>query len=686
MNEDVVALADILPWFSTLPGFKKMGSFYVARCCCHDDQVTSLGLSMRGVLKCYAGCAFKDLMAEKRKAFPDGEPRRAVMPTREVQYKKVAEYHYTTVDGKQEAVKTRLESDQLRENGKKKKRFVWQMKGGGAPSEQGLTVDDFGFWGGTELVGVTDKLRVFIAEGEKAADAIRCRNEYAVCPPGSASNVPPKEALECLRGWEVIIWRDLDGPGLRWAESMKRALRYIAKSVRIVVAPGEEGDDAWEFFAGGGLLDDLLSVSKAITERVTNDHYRVTMPSDYGPVVFDADELYHLVSHGKSELNTVMRVTLALPGTEEESYVERINMYSSSSKATFITALTNQFEGDKKGWTRIVNSAFEQLDGEWRANSRANSFTYDPDRPAREFLVETLFPYGHHSIVFAPPAVGKSYLMQEVALCIAMGVQFAGLSVKQGPVLILDYENERVDWEERWERLLPAHGFDREFMAELPIRHMQGGGVPLHEQWRLIKREADAIGAIALIIDSAMPAVGGDMFSPTTTSNYFAALTRIGLTSLTIGQVPAADIEKLYGNQQWAYAPHGRNWGLSKQQQTGSAGDDMQVAWTCRKNSNGRWPDPFALNIHFDGEAGPVTFERIELRDVPAFVEDLGDADRVAYWMRQQGRALTIHEMSLDTEIPMERMREMLHRDQRFVEVRGTVSGQQNRWGLRAVG
>lgn len=684
MNEDVVPLGELLPWFRTLEGYRKMGGYFVAKCPTHNDGVPSLSLSARGVLRCHAGCSFSSLMEAKRKAFPDGEAPRRVMTKRQAVWTTTARYSYTTIDGKVTATKTRQESDELRANGKPVKRFFWNIDSDGRiPSDHGLAVEDFGLWVDPAMAAAELPQRVFLTEGEKACEAVRVRSEFACCPPGSASNVPPKEALEPLRGWDVIIWRDLDGAGLRWAEQMKRALRYIAKSVRIVVAPGEEGDDAVEFFAGGGQLEDLLSVSKAITERLSDDHFRVTMPSDYGgPVVFDADEMYHLVNHGKSELNAVMRVTLALPGTEEESYVERINMYSSSSKSTFIGALANQFDGDRKSWTRTVNSAFERIDAEYKAKARAATFTFDPERPAREFLVETLFPFGHHSIVFAPPAVGKSYQLQKIALCVAMGMPFAGLAVKQGPVLILDYESERVDWEERWERLLPADGYDPEFMAELPIRHMKGDGIPLYEQWRMVKREAEAIGAIAIIVDSAMPAVGGDMFSPTTTSNYFAALNRIGLTSITIGQVPAADMEKLYGNQQWIYAPHGRNWNLTKQQQPGTAGDDMQIAWTCKKSSNGRWPEPFAINIHFDGERGPVVFDRLDIRDVPAFAHEMQDEDRIENWLRMAKRPSPIHEIALETELPVERVRDALGKHQRFIRLE--MPGSPQKWALRA--
>lgn len=677
---DIAEREDILPWFKTLDGVRKVGGWYVARCPLHDDKLQSLGLSEAGVLKCYAGCSFKDLMALCRKEMPT---ERREIGLKKNDWVTVAQYQYTTLDGTTTATKYRLEHrTQKRENGKPTKRFRWEVQGGGSPSDHGLTVESFGFW---EDANDQPDRRVWITEGEKACEAVRSRNEVAICPPGSASNVPPKAALERLRGRDVIIWRDLDGPGLRWAEGMKKALRYIAKSCRIVVAPGEEGDDAVDFFSGGGLLEDLLAVTRAITERVTPDHYRVTLPTDYGPVVFDADELTHQVSHGKSELNGVFRVTLTLPGTEEESYVERLNLYSSTAKSSFISSLTNQFDGDKKVWTRIVNSAFEQLDREWKAHSRAATFSFDPSRPPREFLIDTLFPLGHHSLLFAPPATGKSYITQEMSLAIALGEPFVTFGSKCGPVLILDYESQKTDWEERWSRLLRGHGFDPEFVEELPVRYMSGGGIPLAEQWRNVKREVEEIGAIALIVDSAMPASGGDMFSTSTAAAYFSALDRIGVTSITIGQVPAADASKLYGNQQWVYAPHGRIWQLEKQQGYGSAGDAMEVAFTCRKASNGRQPEPFAIRVNFDGDHGPVRFERANIRDVEAETR-ADDAEAIAQWLQIAGPSLRVHELAKETALSTERVVAALKSDERFAEVRSTKNGEPTRWVLRNVG
>lgn len=680
--DDVVGLDELLPWFKGLDGYKRSGSWHVAKCPLHDDRQQSLGLSPAGVLRCYAGCAFGDLMRLKREQMPDDNRREVrVVKPRADEWEVVERYQYVTIDGTKRGAKTRLESRTARrENGKPVKRFTWSMEGGGTPSDHGLSVDDFGFWPDPADDGAR---RVFITEGEKAASAVRARNEIAICPPGSASNVPPKAALELLRGREVIIWRDLDAPGLRWAEALKKALRYIAASVRIVVAPGEEGDDAHDFFSEGGNLDDLLSVTRAITERLAADHYRVTMPSDYGPVVFDADEVSHHISHGKSELNMVMRVILALPGTAEESYVERINIYSSSGKAAFVSALANQFDGDKKTWTRIVNSAFEQIDGEWKQHARASSFVFDPARPAREFLVDQLFPAGHHSVLFAPPATGKSFVVQEISLCVSMGLPFVGLSVKQGPVLILDYESQRVDWEERWERLLKAHGFDAEFMAELPVRYLPGGGIPLAEQWRIVKREVDELGAVCLIIDSAMPAAGGDMFSTSVAAAYFSALDRIGVTSVTIGQVPAADNGRLYGNQQWQYAPHGRIWQMEKQQGYGSAGDVMEIAFTCKKSSNGRPPEPFAVAVEFEEDRGPVRFRPADLRDVPEYPAG-SDAEVIERWLRLAGPALPAHELAKETQLEVERVLTTLRADARFVELRSNVAGIASRWGLAA--
>jgi hypothetical protein len=436
------------------------------------------------------------------------------------------------------------------------------------------------------------------------------RNEQAVCGPGGAGDVPTREQCEPLRGRDVIIWRDNDAPGLRWATEIQRNLRGIARSTRLIVWAESAKADCVDFFNAGGVLDDLLSSDKPVLERVADDHIRVTVPSAEGPVVFDADEIF---SGAKGELTCEMTVSMGVEGIEDEPYALRLNMLSESAKQGLVRALGDHYGNKELGWTRLLATGLGRIVKSVRDPEITERLEYIENRPSRTFLVEEILPEGQTSILFAPPASTKSLTSAFLAVSVALGGSFAGWRVpRSSPVLILDYESNKEDWERRIARALLGLGLDPAIIEDLPIRRIPGGGIPMADQVRRLRRAAEETGAELLIVDSAGWAVSGDMLDPAPAMKFFAALDRVNVpTKLVIGQVPAADDTKLYGNAFWQYAPHGRNWRLSGK----PVGDEANITWICTKNSNGPWPQPWGMSVRFNGTDGPIVFNRSGTED-----------------------------------------------------------------------
>jgi hypothetical protein len=93
---------------------------------------------------------------------------------------------------------------------------------------------------------------VFIAEGEKAAEALISIGLDATCSPGGAGKWQDEYGAP-LAGADVVILPDNDQPGRDHAASIAASLKGIAATVRIVPLPGlpEKGDVA-DFIAAGG--------------------------------------------------------------------------------------------------------------------------------------------------------------------------------------------------------------------------------------------------------------------------------------------------------------------------------------------------------------------------------------------------------------------------------------------------
>ena len=608
----------------------------------------------------------------------------APIPLRRDEYRVFTSYKYYSVDGELLAIHERLHhTSKVDDRGKPVKKFAWRQPDGTAGLDHlpnGMA--DLPLWLDNGLLDKPEA-RVFFCEGEAATQAVRDKGEVAVCSGGGVDGFPSPDALEVLRGREVVVWRDNDEPGYRYAEKLKMALRYIAKSVRVIVAPGDPKSDAVDYFAGGGSLDDLLGDIHPIVECISSDHWRVTVPTEVGRAMFDMDEIY---SANRGELNCGLTVALLTPGTEPTPFSQRINLLSHSARASLETSLGKQFGKDIQ-WTVVVSKAYAKVIDAYRNTDRLEAFEYVPGREPIRFLVEEILPRNQVSVVFAPPAHSKSYWTRRLGLSVALGVPFCGLAVEKAPVIIVDYESPREDDEARLERLIAGMGYDPAILPDIPIRHWSGQGVPLSDQADALRRAVQKTGTELVIIDSIMFAAGGDLIKPEVAGRFFNSLSRIGVTTLLIGQTPAANSEEMYGGVGWRYGPHGRNWLLKK----GSEGDkdDIDLALICKKHSNGPMPGPYSYVLHFEGKTGPVSLESQDFREVPEFARELSAfTPRIKHWLLNNPGLWTIVDIAKgikeDTDETWRTLRDGRNTD--FYLQQGTGVGEIDKWGLLASG
>lgn len=698
MSEDgIVNRSEILPLMGVV---KRQGEWMIAYCPAHADGKKhngkggqSLALSDKGVLRCWAGCSFKDVMAALRAAggVREDAPRSTQRPveTDRWPHDPVVAYEYIHPEtGKLLAVKGRFERPDPA-GGKPEKTFRWRLPEGTYRDGLGgsLPMKDLPLWGAVELAASPPAMRVWFTEGEKAATAIRARNELAVCGAWGASQRDFGVSLNILAGRTVYLWPDNDQPGREYMAEIRKALKGIAASIAVINAPVPPKGDAHEYFAAGGTVEGLLAntLDRPTVDIITVNHCAVRLPTDEGPVRFDFDR----IQRSSGVIDCEMVVTHTNPAYESEPYATRINLLSASARSQLETALRKQFAPSAVNWTTMVSAAFARARQAHNEIDRTAHISALPDMERPTFLIDTLLPEGTDTILFGDGSSGKTFLAYAMGLQVAVGGRFCGMKARMGGVIILDYETGEAMVKFRMKRVMLGAGVDPVLLPELPIHYMDAGGVPLPEMIESLKRAIDRHDVKLVIIDAAGDACGGEPEKAGVVLNYFNACAELKATKLHIAHVTNSEMEvsakRPFGSRYWHNRAR-RTWFVKRDQEEES--DQVDVGLTCRKANDGRLPKPLAFRVDFEGDSGAVRITAQSFNDVAAFESDQTVADRVtSFLLGHDGPALIV-EIAEGTGIPTANVKTTLNRGKgtrfQLLSDGSGGRGRQNAWAAAA--
>jgi 5S rRNA maturation endonuclease (ribonuclease M5) len=163
----------------------------------------------------------------------------------------------------------RVVAEHVREDRPDGKDVFWRLPGGSlSDGLKGRKLETLPLYGAHELDEWPEDRPVAVVEGEKSADALNGSGIiFALGTVTGAGATPGPEALEVLRGREVILWTDADERGRKHMRRVAERLEGVAELVRWYDWPeAKEKDDAADHPAviGGSekalgiLLDDLL--------------------------------------------------------------------------------------------------------------------------------------------------------------------------------------------------------------------------------------------------------------------------------------------------------------------------------------------------------------------------------------------------------------------------------------------
>lgn len=239
----------------------------IAQCPAHEDGNPSLSVTDSNgmvLLHCFANCTFDDIITALNLTPDDlrDEPRAApVTEWMPGNLEHVSTYDYTDANGNLvfQVLRGRDAAGGkqfLQRHPDSTNRSGWCWKLAACLGDRRHLPYRL-----PELVdGVRRGVPVWIAEGEKDADALRRLGVVATCNAGGAGKWRPEHAA-WLKGAHVVIVRDMDEPGRQHQQVVARTLAGVAASVRLVEPA--KGKDAYDHIAAGLTLEDFASVVTA---------------------------------------------------------------------------------------------------------------------------------------------------------------------------------------------------------------------------------------------------------------------------------------------------------------------------------------------------------------------------------------------------------------------------------------
>lgn len=438
----------------------RSGKGWTCRCPAHDDRRPSLSIGMgsdgKVLLRCHAGCTYKaiaeaiglkerDLFEADRKGGPahgfhptpsphhEPIPKEASTdaahtsdtPPRAFNSAEEAIAHIEASRGRSVATWTYHDRNSVPVG----KVLRWNTERGGKIEKTYLPVSRGadGLWrveGMSKprplfdlpgLLSLEAGSRIYVTEGERAADAARAAGLVATTSP-HGSQAAGKADWSPLAGLDVVVLPDHDTSGEEYAADVVRlAAAAGAKSVRVVRLAGrwrdlpEHGDVADVVDGTGGDVEELESVRTALEALA-----EAAAPEDL--------ERYREASEASDD-----------PG--EPGAAER---------------------GPSDGGRMLPKVRSEDL------------LRDSPD--LRPVVIEGLLRAGETMNVIASPKVGKSWLVLSLVLAVSNGREWLGKATTPGRVLLIDAELHLETIAFRLRKMRAALGFTQEDLVVSSVR------------------------------------------------------------------------------------------------------------------------------------------------------------------------------------------------------------------------
>ena len=290
---------------------------------------------------------------------------------------------------------------------------------------------------------------------------------------------------------------------------------------------------------------------------------------------------------------------------------------------------------DKSDWKIMFKQmSVKVLDRYRMGEPMINLATMEKQIPKPYILAPFLYK-GAISLIYGKGGVGKSLFCLYLACLLQMGRDEGRLIAKQANVVYLDYEADPNESKYRADSIVHGLGADP---TEVNI-HYRYCSDALKSDLDAIQRYCLEVDADMILIDSAIPACGGDVTDAGNVGEFFNAVRAIGgtdkeIATLIIGHTTKAEDNSggPFGSVNWRNQPR-TVWEFKSNQQVNQ--DEIDISLVHRKINFGKLLAPLAFRIKFGQQQ--VLISGLDARRHASFRADMPLGDQIDVLLEDHG-------------------------------------------------
>lgn len=618
---------------------------------------------------CKRGCLQSEVAAAlKERGLLGGSPA----PVTAKGERLVREYEFKDANGVLVALHGRFESISG-------KTFRWRVPTGDWRDGLGFPESNLPLYNLSLVLNNHDS-RVWIVEGEKAADACTDKGLLAVSLPGGASQQRFGNALDPLRDREVVLWPDNDDPG----RALMQLVAGYLPNAHVVLPTVQPKGDAYDYFHSGGTveaLEDSLRSLQPTTRIVDADNIEHEYPVAGGAITFAFSQFF---AKGR-DTDAFMVVKVDYPGFRGTEYSSHLNLSSVSNRNSIRLELEKVFEEKTLTWPKVIASACSAVERAWKTIDASMDLYEVSPLVERKWFVRNWAPAGATTIPFGPGGAGKSFLALDLMLHALNGEPWLGRETTPIDAFgLVDYEDREDEWRLRVEQISRPH---RWVLEPGQFFYVPGRGIPLVDQSQQLTSLALKHKWRGLIVDSAVSAVAGlvkDEAAVARFLNFLSDLGRIGVTTILLAHNTKDDDTRYpLGSIYWHNLVRATHY-IEHHQVDGSQELDW-LLWN-RKSNRGKQRPISARVVFPESDDGGITINQVGVSQNAVALDTPNLATTIVRAMMSISRWAEVREIAAVAGLAESSVRTTLNRMDAKNEyvVKGPLNGKSQTWGLKA--